>query len=74
MTTQAKTGRIYNYEITIGRSSVTGESFRTPIALSLGMDNEIYVLNRTTERQVLGHRVCRLNHGGGFSGGFRPAW
>ena len=70
MTTQAKTGRTYNYELTIGRSSVTGESFRTPIALSLGMDNEIYVLNRTTERQVLGHRVCRLNMAEDFLGDF----
>ncbi len=70
MTTQAKTGRTYNYELTIGRSSVTGESFRTPIALSLGMDNEIYVLNRTTERQVLGHRVCRLNLAEEFLGDF----
>ena len=70
MTTQAKAARTYEYELTIGRSSVTGESFRTPIDLALGKDNEIYVLNRTTERQVLGHRVCRLNLGEEFLGDF----
>ena len=61
MTTKSKATRIYKYDLTIGRSSVTGESFRTPVDLALGKDNQIYVLNRTTERQVLGHRVCRLN-------------
>jgi len=70
MTTQAKATRTYKYELTIGRSSVTGESFRTPIDLALGKDSEIYVLNRTTERQVLGHRVCRLNMNEEFLGEF----
>ena len=40
------------------------------MALSLGQDDEIYVLNRTTERQVLGHRVCRLNLAEEFLGDF----
>ncbi len=70
MTTKAEATRAYEYQLTIGRSSVTGESFRTPIDIALGMDDDIYVLNRTTERQVLGHRVCRLNIREEFLGDF----
>ncbi|MBM3926227.1 MAG: hypothetical protein FJ320_09655 [SAR202 cluster bacterium] len=70
MTTQTKTSRKFKYEQTIGRSSVTGESFRTPVDIALGKDGDIYVLNRTTEKQVKGHRVCRLNLKEEFLGDF----
>ncbi len=43
------TTRLYHYDRTIGKRVLTGAGFRVPVALALGPEGRIYVVNRPLE-------------------------
>ena len=49
MLTQMAAGRVYDYSHSVGRGSQSGMGFSQPVAIALGRDNMVYVVNRGTE-------------------------
>ena len=49
MLTQISAGRVYDYSHSVGRGSQSGLGFSQPVAIALGQDNMVYVVNRGTE-------------------------
>ena len=71
MLTQIAAGRVYDYSHSVGRGSQSGMGFSQPVAIALGQDDLVYVLNRGSEsisnvpwnRTGVGARVSQLTMG-----------
>ncbi|MCH7606297.1 MAG: NHL repeat-containing protein [Chloroflexi bacterium] len=49
MLTETVAGRTYDYSHSVGRGSQTGMGFSNPVAMALGQDNVVFVVNRGSE-------------------------
>ena len=49
MVTQLVAGRVYDYSHSVGRGAVSGMGFNSAVAVALGRDDLVYVLNRGWE-------------------------
>ena len=71
MLTQIAAGRVYDYSHSVGRGSQSGMGFSQPVAIALGQNDLVYVLNRGSEsisnvpwnRTGVGARVSQLTMG-----------
>ena len=61
--TSSTIGPSFQYSHTIGRAEYAGKAFRTPVAIALGRQDRIYVLNRSYEYRSDGKRItiCTLD-------------
>jgi DNA-binding beta-propeller fold protein YncE len=72
MLTETVAGRTYDYSHNVGRGAQSGMGFNEPVAMTLGADGVVYVVNRGTEsisnvgwnRTGVGQRVSKLTLGG----------
>ncbi len=73
MLTQIVAGRVYDFSHAVGRSAVSGMGFTHPVALAVGKDDTVYVVNRGWEqigavpwnRTYRGTRISVLSIGAG---------
>jgi DNA-binding beta-propeller fold protein YncE len=71
MLTQVAAGRTYDYSHSVGRGAQSGMGFNQPVAVALGKDHRMYVVNRGSEsisnvawnRTGIGARVSRITVG-----------
>ena len=70
MTTQAKVTRDFRYDVTLGRTNLSGIGFRNPVDLALAKGGNIYVINRANEAQPFGTRISWLDINQDFHGEF----
>ena len=71
MLTQIAAGRVYDYSHSVGRGSQSGMGFSQPVAIALGQNDLVYVLNRGSEsisnvpwnRTGVGARVSQVTIG-----------
>ena len=70
MTTQAKVTRDFRYDVTLGRTNLSGIGFRNPVDLAMGKGGNIYVINRANEAQPFGTRISWLDVNQDFHGEF----
>jgi DNA-binding beta-propeller fold protein YncE len=71
MLTETVAGRTYDYSHNVGRGSATGMGFNNPVALAIGPDGVVYVVNRGSEsisnvawdRTGVGQRIGKVSLG-----------
>ena len=71
MLTETVAGRTYDYSHSVGRGAQTGMGFSSPVAVALGQDDVLYVVNRGSEsisnvpwnRTGVGQRICKVTLG-----------
>jgi hypothetical protein len=71
MLTETVAGRTYDYSHNVGRGSATGMGFNNPVALAMGPDGVVYVVNRGSEsisnvswdRTGVGQRIGKVSLG-----------
>jgi len=71
MLTETVAGRTYDYSYNVGRGSQTGMGFNNPVAMALGSDTTVYVVNRGSEsisnvawnRTGVGQRIGKVKLG-----------
>jgi DNA-binding beta-propeller fold protein YncE len=71
MLTQIAAGRVYDYSHSVGRGAQSGMGFSQPVAIALGKDDVVYVVNRGSEsignvawnRTGIGARVSKITVG-----------
>jgi DNA-binding beta-propeller fold protein YncE len=71
MLTQIAAGRVYDYSHSVGRGAQSGMGFSQPVAIALGQDDVVYVVNRGSEsignvawnRTGIGARVSKITIG-----------
>ena len=49
MLTETVAGRTYDYSHSVGRGAQTGMGFSSPVAVAVGQDEVLYVVNRGSE-------------------------
>jgi DNA-binding beta-propeller fold protein YncE len=71
MLTQIAAGRVYDYSRSVGRGAQSGMGFSQPVAIALGKNDLVYVVNRGSEsignvawnRTGIGARVSKITVG-----------
>ncbi len=71
MLTQIAAGRVYDFSHSVGRGAQSGMGFNQPVAVALGEDDVVYVVNRGSEsisdvpwnRTGVGARVTKVTIG-----------
>ncbi len=62
MVTQIVAGRVYDYSRVVGRGAVSGAGFTMPVAMGLGQNDTVYVVDRGSE-YIPGAPWNRVAHG-----------